>query len=102
MRRRHWNFRFLAIWATVGSTVVGCYGGDGLPRQPVSGLVTLDGRLVKHGLITFYPAEQLVKGVMIVAGDMIKDGRFSIAPAYRLVPGRYRIAIHSEERAPKQ
>lgn len=36
--------------------LVGC-GGDGLPREPVSGSITVDGKPLKSGMVMFTPTD---------------------------------------------
>lgn len=95
MRRRYWRFWSGALCVTVGLATLGCYGGDGLPRQPIAGAVTLDGRPLHDGMITFYPAARMLEGDLTVAGAMIKNGRFSIPRKYGLIPGTFKIGVHS-------
>jgi hypothetical protein len=72
--------------------VSGCGGsGDNLPRQPVSGTVTLDGKPLDQGTISFQPVSELPTAAAIV----FSDGRYSIARAQGLVPGAYRVLISS-------
>jgi hypothetical protein len=95
MRRRHWRFCSRALWAVVASAAAGCYGGDGLPRQPVSGSVKLNGKPLQNGIITFYPAQRMLEGTLVVGGDMVKNGRFAIARREGLIPGKYKVGVYS-------
>jgi hypothetical protein len=62
---------------------VGCSGsGDDLPREPVSGTVTLDNQPLASGTISFIPVAGQGGG-----GGTITDGKFSIAREGGLVPG---------------
>src|SRR4051794_22210111 len=67
----------------------GCGGaaGDNLPRQAVSGTVTLDGAPVSHGFIQFRPTTE---GPTTEVGGEIKDGKYEIAREQGPVPGGYR------------
>jgi len=70
---------------------VGCSGsGDDLPRQPVSGTVTLDNQPLASGTISFIPASGSGGG-----GGTITDGKFSIGREGGLVPGSYNVAINA-------
>ena len=74
--------------------VVGCsQSGDELPREAVSGTVTLDGTPVSNGTITFIPDTGVGGG-----GGTITDGAFSIPRATGLVPGKFKVAINASEK----
>jgi hypothetical protein len=73
--------------------LIGCSGGgDDLPRQPVSGTVTLGGQPLAQGRIQFEPASPEAKAP---AGGEIKDGAFSISRDQGPTPGDYRVMITS-------
>jgi hypothetical protein len=95
MSRQHWRSALFLVCVGVIFAGAGC-SGDGLPRQPVSGFVTLGGQPLSSGAITLYP-EILddPEMIRIMGGAMIKDGYFSIPRSQGLVPGRYDIAINS-------
>jgi len=85
----------------IGLGAAGCLGtsaGDNLPRQPVAGIVLVDGRPLSRGSILFFPAHHPILGTAVSGGDAIHNGRFSIPREKGLVPGRYRIAISEEGR----
>ncbi len=84
----------LAVIALVSS---GCGQGDGLPREPISGTVTLDGEPLELGSIQLYPTDQ---GAGIAVGEFIKDGRFEIARDVGPIPGTYSVMIFAEGQAP--
>ncbi len=94
MSRRHRRSRLCAAYAVVMFVGAGC-SGDDLPRQPVSGFVTLDGKPLSSGAISFYPDTLEDRKFPVVAGAMIKDGNFSVPRALGLVPGRYEVAINA-------
>jgi hypothetical protein len=82
--------------ATLGSMMLaapGCGGGDGLPREPIAGTVTLDGRPLTTGMITFTPTEE--EGP-VVTGILAEDGSFSLARADGPVPGPHRVTLWSQ------
>jgi hypothetical protein len=89
----------LSIWALGGrlslAIVVACAGcgaaGDGLPRQPVTGTVTLDGQPLARGVITFTPAA----GQATQSGGVIAAGRFWVPREQGPVPGQYSVSISS-------
>jgi hypothetical protein len=81
---------WLGLWLAVA--VAGCGGsGDNLPRQPVSGTVTLDGKPLERGTISFQPVSELPTAAAVA----FSDGRYAIARAEGLVPGPYRVLISS-------
>jgi len=77
--------------AVLTLTLAGCGASDDLPREGVSGKVTLDGKPLASGLITFMPtSEAATQG-----GGMIQDGAYSIPRDQGLVPGSYKVLITS-------
>ena len=68
--------------------LAGCYGNNG--RQAVEGTVTLDGRPLGGGLISFRPMSG-TGGPS--AGSPIDEGRFSIAAENGVFAGNFRVAI---------
>ncbi|ODU01388.1 MAG: hypothetical protein ABS79_01745 [Planctomycetes bacterium SCN 63-9] len=88
---------FLGSWPlmmAVVLTVSGCGGSasDGLPRQAISGTVTLDGQPMVGGAVTFIPDGFEGPGV----GSPIQDGAYSLSAQDGPVPGRYRVAIYRQ------
>jgi hypothetical protein len=79
----------------------GCSGGDGLPRQEVSGQVTLDGQPLATGSIEFQP-EALAGGPAVPGGALIDAGTYRISREQGLVPGTYKVMIfsHGESATP--
>ena len=72
--------------------LAGCGGeGDELPRQAVSGTVTLDDAPLAHGFIQFQPAS--AEGV--AAGGNVTDGKYSIDRAQGPIAGDYKVLISS-------
>jgi hypothetical protein len=69
----------------------GCGSGavDNLPRQAVSGTVTLDGKPLEQGTITFTPQTDLPTPGMV----SISGGSYSIPQTQGLVPGSYKVSI---------
>ena len=74
----------------------GCGDGaaDGLPRRAVSGSVTLDGKPLESGMISFDP-DAADQPHPVSGGGMIQGGGYSIARADGLTPGLYRVSIRS-------
>jgi hypothetical protein len=66
---------------------------DGLPRKPIRGTVTFDGKPVAKGMIQFQPA---TAAESVSAGSLIEDGTYSIDRAAGLVPGTYKVIINSQ------
>ena len=96
--RRHWRSWLprLAVAVVAGLSAQGCSGsGDDLPRESVSGTVTLDGRPLSTGAIRFSPSRNDLSGHAVEGGDSIKNGRFSISREVGLIPGDYRVSIFS-------
>jgi hypothetical protein len=89
---RFWN---TVLYTSAALAAAGCYGGDALPRQAVSGSVTMDGQPVAHGVISFYPAQRFIEGNMVVGGAHIENGLFSIPAFAGLIPGKYRVAVYA-------
>jgi hypothetical protein len=94
-----WSVGILASMLALGSS--GCGGSsDGLPREAVSGSVTLESQPLAKGTIQFAPTSDKVP-TSATAG--IVDGKYSIPRSEGLVPGTYKVAISSvtEAAAPK-
>jgi hypothetical protein len=82
---------FCGLGLSIG--FAGCGGSaDDLPRQAVSGTVTLDGKPLELGVIQFRPASAQEP---LPAGAEIKDGMFSIPRVEGPTPGNYRVFINS-------
>src|SRR5262249_19581338 len=71
-------------------TLGGCGDSDELPREPVSGTVTLDGKPLASGLITFQPGGG---DVATQGGGAIESGKYAIPRDQGLVPGNYRVSV---------
>jgi hypothetical protein len=72
--------------------------GDGYARQPVTGTVTLGGRPLASGMITFSPQATPEP----VATALIRDGAYSLSRAEGPVAGPHRISIWAREATGKQ
>lgn len=79
----------LCLWAT------GCGGGatDDLPRRAVSGTVTLDGKPLEKGAISFDP--EVVPKDPVSVGAIIEGGSYEIAAEQGPTPGTYRVSIRA-------
>ena len=75
----------------------GCSGsGDDLPREAVSGTVTLDDAPLARGTIQFRPVDSGA-GPAVGGGGVVEDGRFSIPRETGLVPGKYKVAVNASD-----
>jgi hypothetical protein len=83
---------FVAVSAALALPGCGGGGGDNLPRQGVSGTVTLNAQPLAQGTIQFTPLSQ-EQGTL--AGGEIKDGKFTIDREAGPVPGGYKVMIFS-------
>jgi hypothetical protein len=81
-------FRLMAI-AALAPALAGCGGGDGFPREPVSGKVTLDGSPLETGLITFAPEDLKLPP----AGTVITDGSYSMGRSEGPCTGPNKVTI---------
>ncbi|MFO0953921.1 MAG: hypothetical protein U0835_22745 [Isosphaeraceae bacterium] len=90
----------VAVCTLLAATAVaGCSEGDGLPRQAVSGAVTLNNKPLATGVITFLPNAQ---DVATQGGGVIMDGKYSIPRESGLVPGSYKVVISSGSDTPEK
>jgi hypothetical protein len=82
----------VACGLLAAASLTGCGGreGDGLPRQAVSGRVTLDEAPLTKGQIVFSPASG---GAGTQVGGAIADGSYRIEKEQGPVPGRYDVMI---------
>lgn len=67
---------------------------DKLPRHAVSGSVTLDGKPLDSGMISFDP-DSAAQADPVSGGGLVQGGSYSIAQATGLTPGTYRVSIRS-------
>jgi hypothetical protein len=75
------------------ATPSGCSRGrDDLPRVPVSGTVTMDGKPLPEGVILFSPIGEATASSAGATGA-IKEGTFSIPREDGPVPGNHRVSI---------
>ena len=85
--RRWMLLSLVAVW------LPGCGGGDGLNRQAITGVVTVDAAPIPNGSVTFEPLFQGGIG----GGAVISQGKFSISRAEGLPPGKYRISVTGDD-----
>jgi hypothetical protein len=87
-------FARLAVYTglVLCGALAGCGGpGDELPREAISGKVSLDGQPLATGVIQFRPTSS----EPVPAGAHIKDGAFSIPRNEGLTPGNYKVVINA-------
>ena len=89
--------RFRSTLVALLLAMAGCSGSsDDLPREAVSGAVTLDGEPLPRGMIQFRPSDTgPASGSGVVGGSTIEDGRFSIPRGMGLTPGQYKVSINA-------
>ncbi|MGE3818396.1 MAG: hypothetical protein AB7I30_03100 [Isosphaeraceae bacterium] len=82
----------MALFA--GAVLTGCGGGatDDFPREAISGKVSLDGKPLDSGSISFDPDGNQPHPVSV--GAPIVGGFYSISKADGPTPGTYRISIY--------
>lgn len=95
LRSIRWSFSkfcgFLPVFLI--SQLLGC-GGDGLPRQAVSGSISLNGKPLKSGVVNFVPQSL---DMPTQSGAAVIDGKYVISRATGLVTGKYKVVISSGE-----
>src|SRR3954470_20739040 len=87
------RYSHLRSWlVAVTIAAAGCGGAsDGLPRESISGKVTLDGQPLATGKITFVPIG--FEGPP--AGAPVEGGSYSIARQEGPIPGTYSVSVYS-------
>jgi hypothetical protein len=92
---RHWRLSLARFFVATGLAAIGCSASsDDLPREAVSGTITLDGQPIAGGSIQFAPAADSV-GPQVGGGSPIANGQFSIPRENGLVPGAYKVSINA-------
>jgi hypothetical protein len=96
-RSLKWSASILGLVLAMGLS--GCGGSsDNLPREAVSGSVTLGGQPLAKGTIVFAPTSDKLP---TNATTGIVDGKYSIPRYEGLVPGSYKVAISSINEMPE-
>jgi hypothetical protein len=89
----HHLYFSLALFLVALALAAGCSGSrDDLPREPVSGSVTMDGQPLAEGAIQFTPAAG-AEGRVTSATVPVENGQFSLPRADGLIPGSYKVSI---------
>lgn len=78
-----WHLFFVGV----ACCLAGCQGETGPAKYEVSGTVTLDGKPLSNGDVTFYPAATN----MPAAAGKLQDGRYT----FRAVAGEHRVVIRA-------
>jgi hypothetical protein len=73
----------------------GCSGGDSLPRERLSGTVTLDGQPLEKGTIRFMPTAQ--ENASTATETIITSGAYEVPASTGLLPGPYQVSISAVE-----
>lgn len=95
------TIRQLTLLIVISGTAAvnaGC-GNSGPPRVAVSGIVTLDGRPIEQGAISFVPAADSKQPS---AGAEISSGEYSIPATSGPSAGKYRVEIRWSRPTGKQ
>lgn len=93
LRPRQRGSKLILGFVLLASTAGGGCGGssaDGFSRFPVEGTITLDGKPLKTGTITFNALEQGAS-----SSGPIVDGAFRLVDDDGLSPGPYRVEVYS-------
>jgi hypothetical protein len=79
--------------------VLGCGASDNLPREAISGSVSVEGKPLESGLVVFNPeaAETPTQG-----GAAVVAGKFSIPREQGLVPGKYKVVVSAAGGTPEK
>ena len=80
---------------SVAFLLIGCQGGDGLPREAISGTVSMDDTPLKSGSIRFVPAAS--SDISTAVETPIVDGRFQVQASQGLSPGAYQVVVSSPQ-----
>lgn len=83
----------LSVALLMGIAFSGCGQQDPLGRQAISGEVTLDGKPLEQGSITFLPEGKKDTS----GGAAIAAGKYTIAREQGLAPGKYKVMISASK-----
>jgi hypothetical protein len=79
--------------------VIGCTNNNPQGRLAIEGEVTLEGKPLAQGHISFDPSGS--QPIKTQSGSLIKNGKYSIAAVDGLAEGEYTVSIRSMEEIPK-
>ena len=86
---------FRRVVALISLTSLGCWGGDGLDRVPITGMVTVEGNPLSSAALFFTPAAGTPGEGAIGASD--DSGKFQVVSSRRddsgIPPGEYTVRI---------
>jgi hypothetical protein len=95
--------RFSTATAAVALLVAGFSGcgssSDNLPREAVSGGVTVDSKPLKSGIVTFVPTDP---NGPTQGNFTVVEGKFSVPKEQGLVPGKYEVKVSTSEAEEKK
>jgi len=99
---KHAAFAPVALAAVASMLLLsgpGCGASDNLPREAISGSVSVAGKPLESGLVTFNPdgADIPTQG-----GAAVVAGKFSIPREQGLVPGKYKVAVSAAGDTPER
>ena len=98
--RRPWRLISMFLFGFLGATLAGCGQGAGL--VPVTGKVTVDGKPLGTGSVTFHP--DTAKGntaPQLAAGEIDAQGNYKLVSGARegAPPGWYKVTVTAQEPA---
>lgn len=97
-------FRWVIIWMPFCFCfLAGCGGGDGPELLQVTGKVTLDGKAVQSGVVTFLPDNSRQTSGPIATGLISEDGTYSlVSPGNRpgVIKGFHIVSVACEDLLP--
>lgn len=86
--------------AILMSGLSGCgSGSDNLPREAVSGGVTVDGKPLKSGIVSFVPTDP---NGPTQGNFTVIEGKYSVPKEQGLVPGKYDVKVSTSEQEEKK
>jgi hypothetical protein len=91
--------RYLILTLLLLPIVIGCGSNNPQGRVAVHGEVTLDGKPLEHGNISFTSLQGITP--MVATGSPIKNGKFSLPAEKGLIPDQtYLVQFRSVEEVP--
>lgn len=87
------QYRVIVASALSSLALTACHSGDGVPREPLTGKITFEGRPLEKGMISFVSSQD----PETTAGGVITEGAYTIPRGDGLAPGTYRVSIWSHQ-----